>query len=201
MRHPLVVRMLPSFLLCLWIAGTVRVSADAACPARVFSLKHAASLATLGAARRQEIVRALAEDTTEMAGQDVARESSTAAGYRLRFAARLEFQQPAPGLYLVRYRSSTMCGSYQNCPVWVLGSVKGRLRSLGGWRDGMGTSLTGAWGAAVTGQERYPELMLLTHESSRYTGVTCFRFDGAHYVAADCSPGCAHFLRGVESAE
>ncbi|QNI32525.1 hypothetical protein H7849_00375 [Alloacidobacterium dinghuense] len=158
-------------------------------------------------------MHALGDDIAEMAELDIASTDYGHAAYRNYFDRHLEFKvvpgaTPAEELLLIRYHSNTMCGTDDNCPVWIVRAThaggKTSAQSLVPWQEELGTSAGGAWGVGVLphASSEYPDLILLTHLSSTQTGLACYRESKRHYLRMDCPPDCARLLAyGNEEAQ
>lgn len=176
-------------------------SADAACAIRIQSLKDAAPFSALAKDAQTKVLHALGEDIAEMAEIDIASSFSSHAAYRNYFIRHLEFKT-VPGnaeedqLLLIRYHSNTMCGFYENCPVWIVRVTHARAQTMVPWQEELGTSAGGGWAIGVRqpAASQFPELILLTHLSSTQTGLTCYRESKRNYLRVDCSPECARLL-------
>ena len=172
------------------------------CSATIESLKDSTPFSLLNPDKQARVVRALRDDITEMAGIDVEGASLGRAAYRDYFISHLQYKYvpgttPAEQLLLVRYNSNTICGQYDNCPVWIVNLARGSAKSMVPWQDEhLGTSAGGGWGVSVqplAGSE-YPDLILLTYLSSAQTGLACYRESKGRYLRRDCTPDCARLL-------
>ncbi|TCK74249.1 hypothetical protein [Acidipila rosea] len=178
----------------------------ARCDLDIESLRDSPSFTTLARHDQQLILKELHDDIAEMAEVDVAGSSKNYLGY---FATHLEYKEITGGapdgrLLLLRYSSNTLCGSSDNCPVWVVELMQGkkgasRAVSLIHWRPGFGTSAEGSWAVAtpIGAKPEFPELMFLTHLSRYQTGVHCYRKIGKLYMKVACSPDCAEVIRNL----
>jgi hypothetical protein len=171
------------------------------CPVEIQSLKDAAPFSSLIKGEQTKVLHALSDDIAEMAEIDIASSESSHAAYRKYFISHLEFKavpgaNPAERLLLIRYHSNTMCGSNENCPVWIVRLTHSSAQTMVPWQEELGTSAGGSWGVGVLPpvSSDYPELMLLTHLSSVQTGLACYRESKHHYLRVDCSPGCAQLF-------
>jgi hypothetical protein len=177
-------------------------NSDSSCWVHVHSLKNASLFSLLTKGDQDKVLHALSDDMLEMAELDIAGSSMKRAAYRAYFTSHLEFKSlpettPDEKLLLIRYHSNTMCGSHENCPVWVVRLTHSGAQSMVPWQnDHLGTSIGGGWGVGErsTSASKYPELMLLTHLSSTQTGLACFRESKQNYLRVDCAPECAHLF-------
>lgn len=200
------------FILVLPLAACFAQTGRAhpACPIEIQSLRNAAPFSSLARNEQVKVLHALGDDIQEMAEIDLASSFSGRSAYRSYFISRLEFKTlpgttPAEKLLLIRYNSNTMCGTDDNCPVWIvrlaLAGGRSSAQSMVPWQEEMGTSAGGGWGVGVlphAGTE-YPELILLTHLSSTQTGLACYQESKHSYRRVDCSPDCMHRLEhGVD---
>ena len=200
-------RGLLAMMLCVALACFAQdMSSNGGCWVRVYSLKNALPFSSLAKDDQAKVLRALGDDIREMAELDVAGSLTSRAAYRNYFAAHLEFKSlpettGAENLLLVRYNSSTMCGSSDNCPVWVVRLTSSGAQSMVPWQDEhMGTSVGGGWGVGerLTPASQYPELMVLTHLSSTQTGLACFQESKRSYLRVECAPECARLFEHRE---
>lgn len=177
----------------------------AGCPIKIESLKDAAPFSDLSKEDQAKVLHALSDDIAEMAELDIASTDSSHAAYRTYFDRHLEFKvvsgaTTAEELLLIRYHSNTMCGTDDNCPVWIVRTThadgKTSAESMVPWQEELGTSAGGAWGVGVLPQasSRYPDLILLTHLSSTQTGLACYRKSKRNYLRVDCPPDCTRLL-------
>lgn len=205
-------RALPLILVLRLAAGFAQTGSNhPACPTEIQSLRNAAPFSSLAREEQVKVLHALSDDIEEMAENDLASSVSGRSAYRNYFISRLEFKTlPGPTsaekLLLIRYNSNTMCGTDENCPVWIVRlSLAGRsgAQSMVPWQEEMGTSAGGGWGIGVLphpGSE-YPELILLTHLSSTQTGLACYQESKHSYRRGDCSTDCKRLLEhGVDEA-
>jgi hypothetical protein len=116
----------------------------------------------------------------------------------------------AEQLLMIRYDSNTMCGSYENCPVWIVRLTHSGAQTHAGaqtmvpWQgQALGTSAGGSWAVGVlpAAAPEYPELLFLTHLSSPQTALACYRESKGHYLRVDCSPECARRLEHAGNDE
>lgn len=172
------------------------------CSVTIESLKDSTPFSLLDPDKQARVVRALRDDITEMAGIDVESTSLSRAAYRDYFISHLQYKYvpgmtPAEQLLLVRYDSNTICGQYDNCPVWIVRLARGNAKSMVPWQDEhLGTSAGGGWGVSIqplAGSE-YPDLILLTYLSSVQTGLACYRESKGRYLRRECPPDCARLL-------
>jgi hypothetical protein len=199
--------MLASIVLSLAIATyCAQAKDDSGSPIKIESLKDAAPFSSLTTREQSEVLRAIHDDIAEMAEIDVASSGSSRTAYRDYFIHHLQFKA-VPGtastekLLLIRYNSNTMCGSYENCPVWIVRLTSNGNRfhaeSMVPWQnEHLGTSAGGGWGVGVLSLNAsdYPELILLTRLSSTQTGLACYRESKGKYLRVDCSPESAHLF-------
>lgn len=192
-----------AMILCLtFVCSAEDVSNESGCWVRVYSLKNSLPFSLLAKDDQTKVLRALGDDIREMAELDIAGSLTSRSAYRNYFAAHLEFKAlpktaDAEGLLLVRYNSSTMCGSSENCPVWVVRLTRSGAQSMVPWQEEhLGTSVGGGWGVGerLTPALQYPELMVLTHLSSTQTGLACFQESKRQYLHVDCAPACARLF-------
>jgi hypothetical protein len=173
-----------------------------ACPVEIQSLKDAASFASLAKDEQVKVLRALGDDIAEMAEIDMAASQTRRAAYRNYFISHLRFKalanpKPAEQLLMIRYDSNTMCGSYENCPVWIVRLTHSGAQTMVPWQNqALGTSAGGSWAVGVIPAvaSEYPELLFLTHLSSLQTALACYRESKGRYLRVDCSPECARRL-------
>ena len=170
------------------------------CPIEILSLKDSAPFTFLTKDEQAKALRALSDDIAEMAEIDMAASQSSRGAYRNYFVGHLQFKV-LPGnhperLLLIRYHSNTMCGSYENCPVWIVRLTNSGAQTMVPWQEELGTSAGGGWGIGVIRlpSSDDPELILLTHLSSTQTALACYRESKRHYLRVDCSPDCSHLL-------
>jgi hypothetical protein len=191
--------------------GAQIAGSNPSCTADVQTLKDSASFSLLAKDEQAKVLGALSDDIAEMAEIDVAASQTSRAAYRNYFISHLQFKavtepRPAEQLLMIRYDSNTMCGSYENCPVWIvrltrLGAharAQIRAQTMVPWQDeNLGTSAGGSWavGLLPTAASDYPELLFLTHLSSLQTALACYRESKGHYLRVDCSPGCVDLLK------
>jgi hypothetical protein len=193
-----------AFVLLLTYSSPYAQIADdrPACPVEIQSLKDAAPFASLAKGEQAKVLRALGDDIAEMAEIDVAAAQTRRAAYRNYFISHLRFKamaDPKPGeqLMMIRYDSNTMCGSYENCPVWIVRLTHSGAQTMVPWQNqALGTSAGGSWAVGVlpAAASDYPELLFLTHLSSLQTALACYRESKGHYLRVDCSPECARRL-------
>jgi hypothetical protein len=172
------------------------------CPVEIQSLRDAAPFTSLAKNEQAKVLRALGDDIAEMAEIDVAAAQTRRAAYRSYFISHLRFKavadpKPAERLLMIRYDSNTMCGSYENCPVWIVRLTRAGAQTMVPWQDqALGTSTGGSWAVGVLppAASEYPELLFLTHLSSLQTALACYRESKGHYLRVDCSQECARRL-------
>jgi hypothetical protein len=190
-------------VLCLTVACCAQdAGSDPGCWIRIYSLKNASPFSTLAKSDQAKVLRALSDDIAEMAEIDLASSLTSRAAYRKYFIAHLELKivsgtAATEKLLLIRYNSNTMCGSNENCPVWIVRLTDSGAQSMVPWQnEHLGTSMGGGWGigARLPDAPEYPELILLTHLSSTQTDLACFRESKRNYLRVDCAPECAHLL-------
>lgn len=174
------------------------------CPATIESLKDSTPFSFLEQSKQAQVLHALRDDIAEMSEIDEAGSSSSRGAYRDYFIHRLQYKYvfgttPEEQLLLVRYHSNTVCGQYDNCPVWIVRLTRSGAKSMVPWQsDHLGTSVGGGWAVGVrprTGSE-YPDLVLLTHLSSIQTGTACYRESRGKYLRVDCPQDCARSSGG-----
>src|SRR5277367_4850052 len=193
-------------LFLAFAACSAQVGSSAhSCPIEIQSLKDAAHFSSLPKDEQARVLHVFSDDIAEMAELDVARSLSSRSAYRNYFISRLQFMA-VPGttstekLLLIRYYSNTMCGSDENCPVWIVrlthAGDKIDARSMVPWQEELGTSAGGGWGVGVLPNacSEYPDLIVLTHLSSTQTGLACYRESKRNYRRVDCSPDCTRLL-------
>lgn len=172
------------------------------CSVTIESLKDSTPFSLLDLDKQQRVVHALRDDITEMAGIDVESASLSRTAYRDYFISHLQYKYvpgttPVGQLLLVRYDSNTICGQYDNCPVWIVRLAQNSAKSMVPWQDEhLGTSAGGGWGVSIqplAGSE-YPDLILLTYLSSAQTGLACYRESKGRYLRRECPPDCARLL-------
>ncbi len=191
-----------AFVLLLTYSSSYAQIADdhRGCPVEIQSLKDAAPFASLAKDEQAKVLHALGDDIAEMAEIDVAASQTRRASYRNYFISHLRFKavaspNPAEQLLMIRYDSNTMCGSYENCPAWIVRLTRSGAQTMVPWQDEkLGTSTGGSWAVGVlsAAASDYPELLFLTYLSSRQTALACYRESKGHYLRVDCSPDCAH---------
>jgi hypothetical protein len=200
------------FILVLPLAACFAQTGNdhAACPIEIQSLRNAPPFSSLTRNDQVKVLQALGDDIQEMAEIDLASSFSGRTAYKNYFISRLEFKTlpgttPTEKLLLIRYNSNTMCGTDDNCPVWIvrlaLAGGRSSAQSMVPWQEEMGTSAGGGWGVGVLqyAGSVYPELILLTHLSSTQTGLACYQESKHSYLRVDCSTDCKHLLEhGVD---
>lgn len=189
------------------VAGACRaqtVGSSPECPVAIESLKDSTPFSLLDRDKQARVVRALRDDIAEMADIDVEGSSLGRAAYRDYFISHLQYKYvpgttPAEQLLLVRYDSNTVCGQYDNCPVWIVRLTHNGARSMVPWQDQhLGTSAGGGWGVSIgprPGSE-YPDLILLAYLSSTQTGFACYRESRGRYLRRDCPADCSQLGHG-----
>ncbi len=197
-------RHLPAVVLHLSLAVCCaqNVSSDSGCWVKVHSLKNASPFSSLAKGEQDKVLHALSDDMLEMAELDIASSSVKRADYKAYFISHLEFKNLPEAksdekLLVIRYSSNTMCGSHENCPMWVVRLTHSGAQSMVPWQnEHLGTSIGGGWGVGERSisASQYPELTLLTHLSSTQTGLACFRESKGNYLRVDCAPECAHLF-------
>jgi hypothetical protein len=172
------------------------------CAAKINSLKSAEPLSTLAKSQQKKVLRALNDDIAEIAEIDIASTERSKAGYKQYVADRLQFERvktasPNKQLLMVSYKSHTMCGQHENCPVWIVSLDAAKARSMVPWQEELGTSAGGGWGfvSRPGSNASFPELILLTHLSSAQTGLACYRESRQQYLRVPCSPECSRWLQ------
>jgi len=172
------------------------------CPVAIQSLKDAAPFSYLAKDEQTKVLRALGDDIAEMAEIDVAAAQTRRAAYRNYFISHLRYKavaspKPAEQLLMIRYDSNTMCGSYENCPVWIVRLTHSEAQTMVPWQnEKLGTSTGGSWAVGVLppAASEYSELLFLTYLSSQQTALACYRESKGHYLRVDCSPDCTRRL-------
>jgi|GEM_PF-5868391 hypothetical protein len=185
-------------LLLLLLGATIANSESASPgPTRVHSFKDSAPLSSLPHEQQKNVLRALSDDIAELSQLDIASTTRSKSAYRQYVTDRLQFQPVTEQLLLVSYKSNTVCGQHENCPVWIIRLDASTARSMVPWQNELGTSAGGAWGFASHADVNapYPELVLLTHLSSAQTGLACYRETKQHYLRVTCSPGSTRWLQ------
>jgi len=200
--------LLPAFfaLFLAFAASSAQTGSGApGCPIEIQSLKDAAPFSDLAKEKQAKVLHALSDDIAEMAEVDLTGAYSRHGAYRNYFDWHLEFKvvpvaTSTEELLLIRYHSNTMCGTDDNCPVWIVRTTraggKTSAQSMVPWQEELGTSAGGGWGVGVlpnAGSE-YPDLIVLTHLSSTQTGLACYRESKHNYRRVDCSPDCTRLL-------
>lgn len=193
-----------AFVLLLTYSSSYAQIADdhRSCPVEIQSLKDAEPVTSLAKDEQVKVLRALGDDIAEMAEIDVAASQTRRAAYRNYFISHLRFKamadpNPAERLLMIRYDSNTMCGSYENCPVWIVRLTHSEAQTMVPWQnEKLGTSTGGSWAVGVLppAASEYPELLFLTHLSSLQTALACYRESKGHYLRVDCSQECARRL-------
>jgi hypothetical protein len=192
-------------VLLLLVVSTVEArSADgpSSCATKINSLKSATPLSTLAKSQQKKVLRALSDDIAEIAEIDIASTERSKAGYKQYVADRLQFEQiktasPNEQLLVVSYKSHTVCGQHENCPVWIVSLGQSKAHSMVPWQEELGTSAGGGWGfvSRPGSNASYPDLILLTHLSSAQTGLACYRESKQQYLRVPCSPECSRWLQ------
>ena len=193
-----------AFVLLLTYSSSYAQIADdhRSCPVEIQSLKDAEPVTSLAKDEQVKVLRALGDDIAEMAEIDVAASQTRRAAYRNYFISHLRYKavaspKPAEQLLMIRYDSNTMCGSYENCPVWIVRLTHSGAQTMVPWQNqALGTSTGGSWAVGVLppAASEYPELLFLTHLSSLQTALACYRESKGHYLRVDCSQECARRL-------
>ncbi len=190
-------------LFSLMLAARVLSQSSARCQATIADFASAKPIAALPTGERAAIVNALLPDLSrfyKLVG------GNTEDLQRGRLQGLLQFTVIPGGRAGERLMAARLvndsCGAHFNCVTYVISQTSAGARSVLVGRDpSFGESAGGASGVGILRKlgSSYPDLLFLAHISAHETAISCFTWQGNHYVHAPCMPECAHLTDQPQS--
>ena len=178
-------------------ATQARPAPGISCDAELEYLTDAKPIAGLPKAQREQIMHVLLPDLRrfyKLVGGD-------SSNLELENLQKLLHFKAIPGgtggeQLMVARLVDDSCGVHQNCVTYVVSLKSAGTRSiLAGRNPSFGENAGGAWGVGILARHdsSHPMLLFLAHISAPETAVSCFKWQGDHYMNMACPAECNNF--------